>query len=582
MALVVSVNVARPQEVSWEGKLVATSIWKLPVDGRIKVGKLSLAGDEQADKIGHGGEHRAVMVYQLDSYRYWESFLNRPSFEYGQFGENLTIEGLSDTCVCVGDRFRIGTALFEITQPRVTCFKVGIKLDEPQMPALMVAHRRPGFYLRVIEEGEIGAGDEIIKVADGPETMTVADIDTLLYTRPRSRSALARALQIPALSKGWRESFESYLAEDNADANPTPSAEITWNGYRSLKILELTRESGDILSIVLAAPDGAVLPIPTAGQYVALQLRTEKDAPPVIRTYSLSGPRDDQRYRISVRLQGGAGTRYIHRHLRVGDLVKVSSPRGDFVLVSGNRPVVLVSAGIGITPLLAMLHSLAADTDNSQREVWWVYSARNAEHQVFAQEVDSAGSHIPSFHRFVFYSQPRERDTLGDDYDVRGRINADALLRLGLPKNADYYVCGPSSFMPDVRTALESSQIDSSQIHEEQFDGGSENQSGAPPSRPAMQRREAPDGRPAVDVEVTFSRSGVTVKWDSRLGNLLELAEAHNIPTRWACRSGVCHNCECNLLDGELNYSPEPLDEPPVGRALICCSTPLTNVRLEL
>src|ERR1700743_2295537 len=133
MALVVSINVARPREVQWEGKLVATSIWKLPVVGRIKVGKLSLAGDEQADKIGHGGEHRAVMVYQLDSYRYWESFLNRPSFEYGQFGENLSSECFAATCFCVGNRSRIGTALFEIPQPRVPCFKVGIKLDEPQM-----------------------------------------------------------------------------------------------------------------------------------------------------------------------------------------------------------------------------------------------------------------------------------------------------------------------------------------------------------------------------------------------------------------------------------------------------------------
>jgi ferredoxin-NADP reductase/MOSC domain-containing protein YiiM len=582
MALVVSVNVARPREVSWEGRQVATSIWKLPVDGRVKVGKLSLAGDEQADKIGHGGEHRAVMVYQLDSYRYWESFLNRPSFEYGQFGENLTIEGFADTCVCVGDRFRIGTALFEITQPRVTCFKVGIKLDEPQMPSLMVAHRRPGFYLRVIEEGEIGAGDEIIKIADGPETMTVADIDTLLYTRPRSHDALVRVLKIPALSKGWRESFESYLAEDTSDANPTTSAEIAWKGYRSLKIMEAKRESEDVLSIVFAAPDGAVLPTSAAGQYIALKLQTGKDAPPVIRTYSLSGPRDEHQYRISVRRQGGPGTRYIHQHLRVGDLVKVSSPRGDFVLVGEKGPVVLISAGIGLTPLLAMLHSVAAAIDVNQREVWWVHSARNAEHHVFAQEVESAGSRIPGFRRFVFYSQPGENDRLGDEYDVQGRINADALLRLEMPKNADYYVCGPSSFMPDVRAALESSQVDSSRIHEEQFDGGPGDRGSAPPSRTAMTPREAPNARPAIDVDVTFSKSGVTVKWNSRLSNLLELAEAHNIPTRWACRSGVCHNCECNLLDGELNYSPEPLDEPPVGRALICCSTPLTNVRLEL
>src|SRR6202012_3919466 len=240
MALVVSINVARPREAQWEGKLVATSIWKLPVVGRIKVGKLSLAGDEQADKIGHGGEHRAVMVYQLESYRYWESFLNRPSFEYGQFGENLTIEGLADTCVCVGDRFRIGTALFEVTQPRVTCFKVGIKLSEPQMPSLMVAHRRPGFYLRVIEEGEIGAGDEIIKVAEGPERVTVAEIDGLLYLPGHPRAQLQRALRIPSLSAGWRGSLEALLTnegkENQGNAGLSPSAPPpAWRGFQPLR-----------------------------------------------------------------------------------------------------------------------------------------------------------------------------------------------------------------------------------------------------------------------------------------------------------------------------------------------------------
>ena len=170
---------------------------------------LNLDGDGQGDLAGHGGEHRAVMVYQLDSYRYWETQLQRQDLEYGQFGENLTVDGLADNEVCIGDRYRIGSALFEVTQPRVTCYRVGLRMNNPQMPTLLVAHKRPGFYFRVIEEGEIGAGDEITKVADGPERVTVAEIDGLLYLPGHSRDQLERALRIPSLSAGWRGSLRS-------------------------------------------------------------------------------------------------------------------------------------------------------------------------------------------------------------------------------------------------------------------------------------------------------------------------------------------------------------------------------------
>src|SRR3982750_3625496 len=196
-----------PREVAWRGEKVHTAIWKSPVQGRVAVRRLNLEGDGQGDLAGHGGEQRAVMVYQMESYRYWESKLNRNDFSFGQFGENFTVTGLSDEEVCVGDRYRIGSALLEVSQPRVTCYRVGIRMAEPAMPALLVSHRRPGFYFRVLEEGEAGAGDEIIKVADGPERLTVATIDGLLYLPNPSHEQLKRALRVPALSRGWKTSF---------------------------------------------------------------------------------------------------------------------------------------------------------------------------------------------------------------------------------------------------------------------------------------------------------------------------------------------------------------------------------------
>src|SRR6476660_566156 len=183
-----SLNVGGPRDVAWQGKTVRTAIWKDPVEGPRMVRRINIDGDDQADRLAHGGEHRAVFVYQLESYRYWERELGRHDFDYGQFGENFTVGGLADDEVCVGDRYRIGGALFEVTQPRVTCYRVGIRMADPRIPALLVQHRRPGFYLRVLEEGAVTADDDIVKVADGPHGMTVAQVDALLYLPGHPRS----------------------------------------------------------------------------------------------------------------------------------------------------------------------------------------------------------------------------------------------------------------------------------------------------------------------------------------------------------------------------------------------------------
>ena len=228
MARLLSVNVGLPRDISWEGKTVHTAVWKSAVQGRRMVRRLNVDGDGQGDLAGHGGEHRAVFVYQTDSYRYWEKQLGRNDFTFGQFGENFTVDGLADDEVCIGDRYRIGSALFEVTQPRVTCYRVGIRMNEPRMAALLVSHHRPGFYFRVLEEGEVGSGDEIVKVAEDPVRMTVAEADALLYLPGHSRDQLQRALSIPALSPGWQASFKAILQEEEqggpATGNRGPGA----------------------------------------------------------------------------------------------------------------------------------------------------------------------------------------------------------------------------------------------------------------------------------------------------------------------------------------------------------------------
>src|SRR5215472_6536752 len=236
MAHLLSVNVGLPRDISWRGKTVHTAVWKEPVQGRRMVRRLNILGDGQGDLAGHGGEHRAVFVYQIDSYSYWQKQLGRSDFVHGQFGENFTVDGLSDQEVCIGDRYRVGGALFEVTQPRVTCYRVGIRMNEPQMAALLVAHDRPVFYLRVVEDGEVEAGDEIVQVAAGPEHMSVFAINALLYKPGHPRTQLERALRIPALSEGWRASFQALLKQEdiatgNAGLTATSGPPPAWSGF---------------------------------------------------------------------------------------------------------------------------------------------------------------------------------------------------------------------------------------------------------------------------------------------------------------------------------------------------------------
>ena len=277
MAQLLSVNVGLPRDVEWKGKSVYTAVWKDAVHGRRKVGRLNIDGDGQGDLQGHGGGHRAVLVYQIDSYRYWERQLGRKDFVFGQFGENFTVEGLSDDEVCIGDRYRIGSALFEVTQPRVTCYRVGIRMEEARMAALLVEHHRPGFYFRVLETGEVAAGDEIVKVSDGPERMSIAEADALLYLTGHSRAQLERALRIPALPAGWRSSFQALLQQGPGQAKGNPGLAVVspppaWTGFRPMRVSRIERESASVFSLLLESADGEPLAAALPGQFVVLRL----------------------------------------------------------------------------------------------------------------------------------------------------------------------------------------------------------------------------------------------------------------------------------------------------------------------
>jgi ferredoxin-NADP reductase/MOSC domain-containing protein YiiM len=587
LAQLLSVNVGRPREISWRGQTVYTSVWKERVQGCRLVRRLNIDGDAQGDLAGHGGEHRAVFVYQMDSYRYWERELKRRDFTFGQFGENFTVEGMGDSEVCVGDRYRIGGALFEVTQPRVTCYRVGIRMNEPRMAALLVAHRRPGFYFRVLEEGEVGAGDEIIKVAEGPECLTVAAVNALLYLPGPAKGEIERAMRIPALSPGWKSSFEALLRQMAQPESYTGNAGLASPeqmvtaapGFRPLKVARMDRESRSVVSLVLEPADGRPLSVPLPGQFVVLRLRPKAAAPPVLRSYSLSDLPTAGHYRITVKEEPhGIASTYVSTQLRTGDVLDVSEPRGAFILHQGDLPVVLLSAGVGVTPVMAMLNTLAAQA--SLRPVWWIYGVRNRRDHPFAQEARELLAKLPYARSYVQYSQPDPTDRLGFDFDAAGRLTVAVLEELGVSLDSDFYLCGPPSFLADFTAGLADRGVADDRIHTEVFGSGKSITPGVaealrrPPHAPADPVGEGP--------RISFARAGLTVSWNSSFHSLLELAEACDVPVRWSCRTGVCHTCECGLISGSVKYDPEPLDAPAVGNLLICCSRPQEDTVIDL
>ncbi len=585
MPRLLSVNVGLPRDVTWNGKTVRTSVWKSPVDGRRMVRRLDIDGDAQADLAGYGGEHRAVFVYQMDSYRYWEHFLGRNDFTLGQFGENFTVDGLSDNEVCIGDRYRIGSAVFEVTQPRVTCYRVGIRMNEPRMPALLVAHHRPGFYFRVLQEGEVGAGDDIVKIADGPEKITVADTDALLYLPGASREQLQRVLRIPALSKGWQSSFQAMLQQDSssntAPGNPGLANEEqapAWPGFRQMRVARIHKESASVTSFVLSPVDGQPLPVFGAGQFIVLRLLVDPGKPPALRSYSLSDLPAADHLRISVKSElNGIGSSFLCNRAREGDVLDVSAPRGSFTLRPGQSTVVLLSAGVGATPVISMLHALAAE--KSQREIWWIYGARNSVDHPFAEESRSLLKELSRGRGYIVYSRPAPVDRVGKDFDAPGHIDTALLERIGVPPGSDFYLCGPPSFLQSMRDGLQTWGVLAENVHTEVF-GSLE--AITPGMAQVVHTPHLPQEPPGSGPPVSFARSGITAAWDPKFKSLLELAEACDVPVRWSCRIGVCHTCMTGLIDGSIIYDPEPLERPAPGNVLVCCSQPSAGVTLDL
>ena len=577
-----SVNLSMPKDIVHNGKAVTTGIFKEPAEGRVMLRRLNLDGDGQADLWGHGGVFRAVYVYAFENYAYWAGELGRDDFTLGQFGENFTVEGMLEDDIHVGDVFRVGSALVEVSQPRVPCYKLAIKMGIEGFQNQFLASGRMGFYLRVLEEGEVGAGDTIELVKRDPQAMTVRAVNELLYFDKQNLKGTAKALGIPALSHGWKSSFEERLAKAVAPAE-------AGDGYRRFVVDRKQPESETITSFYLVPEDGAALPAFLAGQFLTFELTIPGQPKPLLRTYTLSDSPNADYYRVSIKrepapadrpeLTPGLSSSYFHDQVEIGSNLRVGAPRGKFHLEPDSaRAVVLLGGGVGLTPMISMMNAIVQS--GSRRPVWFIHGARNGREHAMGAHVRRVAEANDNVHVHIRYSQPAAGDGAGRDYDSQGRVDI-ALLKQLLPfDDYEFYLCGPTPFMRSLYCGLLSLDVSEQRIHYEFFGPASLLKEDAKPIGPA----QAPSAETelAGGLQVTFARSGVTAAWDPACESILELAERQGLSPDYSCRSGICHVCMCPLVEGEVEYLEEPLDEPDPGSVLICCSKPKTNLVVEV
>ncbi len=563
-------------------RTVATGIFKEPVDGRVTLGRLNLDGDGQADLWGHGGAFRAVLAYSIENYEYWKKELGRDELPNGAFGENFTVSGMPEDEVCVGDVYRVGGALVEVSQPRIPCFKLAMKMGIDGFQNRFLESGRVGFYLRVLEEGEVGAGDAIELVGRDPRAMTVRQVSNLLYFDKNDLEGTRKALSVPALSHGWKGSFEDRL--DKAEA-PTDTAP----GFRSFRVDRKVPESDTITSFYLVPEDGAPLAEFLPGQFLTFRLTGPGHPMPLIRTYSLSDSPGAAYHRVSIKREPppadrpdsppGASSTYFHDRVDVGTTLLVGPPRGKFHLdPEAERAVVLLSAGVGLTPLVSMLNAIVER--GPVRPVWFLHGARNGREHALGADARRLAEENDNVHVHVRYSRPDPGDVEGRDYDGRGHVDV-AMLKQVLPfDDYDFYLCGPTPFLKSLVCDLLSLGISAERIHYEFFGQAVELTEEAQPCGRAVER--SAEEELAGEPQVTFARSGVTVTWDPACESILDLAERQGLSPAYSCRSGICNTCKCALIDGEVEYLEEPLDTPDAGSVLICCSRPRSPLVIEV
>jgi len=576
---VVALSIGTPKWEDIGGRPVFTSIVRDPHPGPIDFGPNGIPGNLTAVHTEH------VLAFGAEHYDYWARELGVPRdrWNWSWWGENLTHTGLDEHELRIGDLVRVGGAQFRVTSPRIPCFKLSWRLGQSDDFLLrLIETGRLGFHMQVVEPGRVAVGDPIEVTARSRDSLTVHDLSRLLADPGMDDVARLKAVAaIPALGDQAAGMIRKRitLIEDR-----TRMRTGRWRGWRRFTLSDVADEAVGVRSFFLRPDDEEPLALPAAGQF--LTVRTERDGEPALaRPWSVSHTDPSARlYRLSIKaVEGGAASQRMHRQLTVGDKVWARPPAGQFVLDrSGYRRIALISAGIGVTPLLPMLRAHQARGDEAP-PLLWIHVTKNGRHHAFRREVAGLIAADANVQRLACYTDPDPQDRLGVDYDVAGRPTSEAISDLfagsyrfnPFGREIDFpgaetevYICGPKGFETLVREGLTAVGVKSSLIWSEAFAAAG---AGGPGTAPAVER-----------AGVRFNRSGLDAEWHVEDGDtLLDMAEAAGLNPAYACRTGACQTCECALISGDVAYDPVPSVQPAPGKVLICCARP-NSPRVEL
>jgi MOSC domain-containing protein YiiM/ferredoxin-NADP reductase len=560
---VVSLNVGEPRLVTYRGMSFRTGIYKEPTGRPLKLKKLNFAGDGQADLSAHGGIDKAVYCYPIEHYAFWRCETGRTSLPMGQFGENVTTEGLLEAELRIGDVLEIGTAVLQVSEPRIPCYKLVMRMEAGSDFAVrFLAANRTGFYCRVLQEGVVKPADAITLLQSDASSPTVSEVVAATQFADREPAGLRRVRRARGISVKWQSRVRRMI-----DAEVRRRMQTTGAERIAVAVDKVVPETRDVRSIWLAPADGVRLPPALPGQYVTI-VWTDG----LRRTYSLSAIDADGRCRITVKLirdgQGVFGRASARiAELKAGDGLTVERPRGNFHPdVDDDTPLVLAAAGIGATPIMAMLDHV---TRNGRRNVFAAFGMRAADEHPLVDELKALAARRRRLSVLLAYSRQGGKFVQGLPAPKPGRLTAADLLPHAAAPLAEIFLCGPGDFIRQMHDGLVECGVNSQCIRYESFG----------PSTLLPVRAVAAD--PAATFTVSFTRSDMQAVWSPSSGTLLNLAEAAGVSPAFGCRSGACGLCRTEISEGRVSYV-EPIDEPGDGYIFPCCAIPQTDCRVNL
>jgi uncharacterized protein len=572
---VVAVSVSVPRVTDIRGRAIHTSIVRDAHPGPVMFG---LGGPISNRTAVHTED---VLGTTAENYDYWTSELGvaRAAWPDCFWGENLMVSGLSENALRIGDRLHIGpTAVLEVTSPRIPCFKLAWRLGQPDtFLRTLVESGRTGFYMRVRVPGKISAGAPIVVNPADQGSIAVADLSRLLHDDTAAVDSLRLALTTPGLGSQASAMLRNRITQLDDGIRCRRGR---WQGWRPFVVADIAAESAEVRSFTLRPQDGGEVAQYRAGQFLAVRLR-DRNGTHMSRAWSISDYSEEERtYRLTIRrAPDGRGSMHMHDAIKIGHTLDVRTPAGAFVLDRSTVfRIALISAGIGVTPMLSMLKAHAAR--NNAPPLLWIHSTRNGTTHVLREEAQRVIRANPQFKSHIAYTSPGPAKRAGLDFDEPGRLTPERLATLvgptyrcqpfgrdiELPGTAGlFYICGAEAFENDVRSALLALGVDAAAIYSESFGRGVIDDSGA-----------------IEECEVRFARSLRTVTWRREMDlSLLELAEQHGLMPDASCRAGSCHTCETGIIAGKVRYELQPPVSPSSGRVLICCGRP-ASARLEL